>query len=277
MTSPTYPTSLDVAAGQPTSYQQYNRLRSDALLLGASPYDAVTLGKLLSHFISGIQVTYLATNRLRIFYDPRFPPTVMINGYMCQVDHNVDLSSNSFSGGAADWYIFANHTTGSSAFTISVNTSATEGPDQRLIGICHWDGSALDQTSILTYQENTPGGKTAIITLHANITYSSQTSYTTGQCCHQCLDFSKLKPGAKSAYLMTNLFAASASAYARLYNTTDSVTIVEVSTTATAVTNMVKSGELLPSLPSGETELRFEIKTSGSRVDCYWAALIFEY
>jgi hypothetical protein len=277
MTSPTYPSSLDVAAGQPTSYQQYNRLRADALLLGANAYDAVTLGRFISHFISGIRITYLATNRLRIFYDPRFPPTVMISGYMCQVDHNIDLPANSFSGGEADWYIFANHSAGSNAFTISVNTSATEGPEQRLIGVCHWSGSSLDQTSLLTYQENTPGGKMAIITLHAFVSYTTQNGYSAGTCCHQLLDFSKLKPGARSAYLATNLFASSASAYARLYNTTDSVTIVEVSTNATSPSNMVKSDELLPSLPGGETELRFEIKTSGSRADCYWAALIIEY
>lgn len=277
MTAPTYPSSLDVSAGQPTGYQQYNRLRADALRFGAAQNDSIPLGQFLSHFVSGIRLAYLATNRLRIQYDPRFPPTVMINGYMCQVDQNVDLPSNSFSGGSATWYIFANRATGSSAFTLSVNTSATEGPDQRLVGVCLWDGSSIVETSIQTYQADTPGGKMAVITLHAYIAYTTGTSYSGGVCCHHLLDFSKLKPGAKSAYLVANLFTSSASGYARLYNNTDSITIVEVSTTATATTNVAKSDDLLTALPGGEVETRFEIKTSGSRSDCYWAALVFEY
>jgi hypothetical protein len=152
MTAPTYPASLDVSAGQPTGYQQFNRLRADALWFGASQNDAVPLGRFFGQYMAGIRLTLLGANRLRIQYDTRFPPTIMINGYMCQTDHNVDLPSNSFSGGSAFWYIFANRMTGSSEFTLSVNTSATEAPDQRLIGVCEWNGTALEETSIQTYQ-----------------------------------------------------------------------------------------------------------------------------
>jgi hypothetical protein len=189
----------------------------------------------------------------------------------------VDLPANSFSGGAADWYIFANRTQGSPAFTLSVNTSASEGADQRLIGVCHWDGAALDSTSIQTYADGLSGGKTAIVPLHAWVYFTSQTSYTSANICHQLLDFSRLKTGAKAATLVTNLFTASATGYARFYNTTDSQTIVEISTTATAAGTMVKSADILSALPNGPVETRFENKTSGSRVDCYWAALVIEY
>jgi hypothetical protein len=40
---------------------------------------------------------------------------------------------------------------------------------------------------------------------------------------------------------------------------------------------MVKSADILSALPNGPVETRFENKTSGSRVDCYWAALVIEY
>jgi hypothetical protein len=277
MTAPTYPSSQDVSAGQPTGYQQYNRLRADALRLGASQNDAVALGRFIGHYISGIRLTYLANNRLRIQYDPRFPPTIMINGYMCQTDHNVDLAANSFSGGMATWYVFANRTQGSSEFTLSVNTSATEGPDQRLLGVCEWNGSAIEQTSVLTYQADSPGCKMTVITLQAFIQYTTNAGYGGSTCCHHLLDFSRLKPGAKSAYLAVNLIASSATAYARLYDITDSITLVEVSTSANDTSNITRSGDLLNSLPGKEVLTHFDIRTSGSRADCYWAALIFEY
>lgn len=277
MTAPVYPSSLDVSAGQPTGYQQYNRLRADALRFGAAPADAVNAGQFLGSYISGIRLSALGSNRLRIQYDPRFPPTLMIRGHMCQSDHNVDLPGSAFSGDSALWYIFANRAAGSAEFSLSANTSATEGPDQRLIGCCQWNGSSVDATSIQTYQADAPGGHLTMITLLAGINYTTSQAYTGEVCPHQLIDFSKLKPGARSAYLIANLLAGSASAHARLYNLSDSNTIVEVSTSSTVYSSVVKSADILPSLPSGETLTRFEFKTSGNRADCYWAALVFEY
>jgi hypothetical protein len=277
MSNPTYPSSLDVSAGQPTSYTQYNRLRADAVRLGANNYDAVPMGQFLASYISGIQISYLPTNRLRIYCDPHYLPTLMIHGYMCQATEQMDLPANSFSGSAADWYIFANRMSGSTSFTLSVNTSSTEGPDQRLIGSCHWDGTSLDATSIQTYIFSGGGSKLVVVTLHAYPAYTSSSSYNATVVCRQRLDMVKLKQGAKTAYLVTNLFASSGTAYARFYDTTDTITIIEISTTSTATSTILKSGDLLSSLPGADIETRFEIKTTGSRVDCSWAALIFEY
>lgn len=277
MTAPIYPASLDVSAGQPTSYLQYNRLRADALRFGAVASDAVPLGQFLNRYISGLQLVSIPTNRLRVPVDPLFPPTLMINGYMCQAAAQVDLPSNSFSGPSATWYVFANRVPGSSAFTLSVNTNPAESVDQRLIGSCRWDGLALDDTSIVTYQGILGGSRVEVITLHGQNTYTTSTSYNGSLVCRQRLNLSLLKQGAKTAYLVANLIASSGTAYARLYDTTNSTTIIEMSSTSTALTNIIKSGDLISALPGAEVETRFEIKSSGSRVDCTWAALTLEY
>ncbi len=151
MSAPVYPLSGDVSPGQPTASSQYNNLRKDALTLGAAPEDARTLGQFLTRYISGIRMEYLATNRLRIPFVTTDPPSLMINGYMCQAAANVDLPASSFSGSAATWYIFARRNPGSSSFTLEINTSPVEGTDQRLIGQCYWDGSNVNASSVNTY------------------------------------------------------------------------------------------------------------------------------
>jgi hypothetical protein len=277
MSDPTYPSSQDVSAGQPTSVVQYNQLRADALTLGAAAADAVPVGTFLGGYISGISLAYLATNRLRVAYYAAFPPTLMIRGTMCQAQANVDLPTGSFSGPAADWYVFANRAAGSSSFTLSVNTSMSAGADQRLIGTCRWDGTALDTTSIQAYTPDSPGCKVSVVVLHGFVQNTSQTTYASQYVCKHLLNYGLLRSGAKAAYLVANMWATSATGYVRFYNTTDSATIVELSTTATSAYNLVKSGDLLAALPSASAETRLEWKTSGSRMDCDWAALVFEY
>ena len=277
MTSPTYPASADVSAGQPTSFTQYNRLRADALRFNASETDAIPLGRFLGQYSSGLRISYLSTNRLRIIHDNLFPPTLMIEGYMSQSAANVDLAAGSFSGPNADWYVFANRVAGSSSFTLSVNTSAVEGPGQRLIGKCHWDGSALVASSIQTYRSGLAGAPMAVISLNGSLQNTTQTSYTATNVCHHKLDFNILKQGAKAAYLVANFFTASATGYVRFYDSSAGVTIVELTTTSTSAVTIVKSADILSALPDTEVETRLEYKTSGTRVDCYWAALMIEY
>lgn len=151
MSTPVYPASADVFPGQPTASTQYNNLRKDALTLGAASEDARSLGQFFTRYINGVRLEYLATNRVRIPYVTTNPPTVMVNGYMCQATASVDLPAGSFSGGAATWYIFARRNSGSASFTLEINTSPVEGTDQRLIGQCVWDGSNLNASSVYTY------------------------------------------------------------------------------------------------------------------------------
>jgi hypothetical protein len=140
-----YPLSSPVSAGQPTAAAHYNDLRQDTLTLGAADSDAVKLATFLQRFVSGMQLVYLATNRVRVAFSPLNPPTIMINGYMLQATSNVDLPPSQFSGVSALYYIFANRTAGSKSFTLSVNTSSTEAADQRLVGTAYWDGSSVTQ------------------------------------------------------------------------------------------------------------------------------------
>ncbi len=149
----TYPLSSQVTAGQPTAAEHYNHLRKDALNLGQAETDAVTLGKFFRRFASGMKLEYLANHRVRVPYSSANPPTLMVNGYMLQSDANVDLPVGVISGPAALWYIFAVRTAGSTTFTLTANTSASEGNDQRLIGQAYWTGSTL--ISIVCYM--TPG------------------------------------------------------------------------------------------------------------------------
>jgi len=104
----TYPISADVVASQPTAYQHYNNLRADALRFGASALGAVNLGAALARYADNLVLAPLATNRLAVPYDPRWPCTLMIDGHLCQIAAEVDLAALTFSGGAAQWWIFAN-------------------------------------------------------------------------------------------------------------------------------------------------------------------------
>lgn len=151
----TYPLSSEVSAGQPTAAAQYNNLRLDALTLGQPVTDAVKLQTFLRKYVSGMKVQYLATNRLRVPYDPNNPPTVMINGCMLQAADNVDLPAGQFSGAAALYYVFANRNAGSTSFTLSVNTSSSETADQRVIGTACWDGASV--TTVTSYSYNPTG------------------------------------------------------------------------------------------------------------------------
>ncbi len=146
-----YPTSSDVAAGQPTASAHYNTLRADALRFGEAAADSVNLGELFSRYEHNLRLQYLATNRLRVPGSVTVPVGIVINGIPLRSVANVDLAAGSApSGAAATYYVFAIATAASTTFTIDVNTSSAEGTDQRLIGSFYWDGSAIVQDSIIT-------------------------------------------------------------------------------------------------------------------------------
>lgn len=137
----TYPNSSDVSSGQPTASAHYNNLRKDALTLGQLPADSHSLGSFFSRFAANIKLIYLATNRIRVVFNLYHPPAVMVGGCMLKAEANVDLPSSSFSGAAAIYYIHAVRTPGSTAFTLSVNTTPVESVTSRVIGTCYWDGT----------------------------------------------------------------------------------------------------------------------------------------
>lgn len=147
----TYPNSSDVSPSQPTASAQYNHLRKDAIYNGNTAAESVTLGDFIANYVSNFAIDYLATNRIRIPYDPNLPARIMIDGFMLKQTSNIDLPVSSFSGAAAKWYIFANRSLSSTSFTLSVNTSLTAASGQRLIGECYWDGSNLLANSLFLY------------------------------------------------------------------------------------------------------------------------------
>jgi len=145
----TYPLSGEVSSGQPTAAAHYNTLRRDALTLGQPDADAVTLAGFLGRFSHNLRLEALESDRLRVPASPNSPAALMINGCMLTASANVDLSASAKpSGTAADWYVFAVQSGGSTSFTLEVNTSASEASGRRLIGQFYWDGSRIAPGSV---------------------------------------------------------------------------------------------------------------------------------
>jgi hypothetical protein len=146
-----YPLSADVAAGDLTAASQYNNLRADALRLGQAAADAVNLGSLMEAFESRLNIIRLNTTQVRVEASAVAPVDLLVAGFPVRVVANVDLAiGDAPSGAAANWYIFANRAASSSAFTLSVSTSSTEGANQRRIGQFYWDGALIVKDSIQT-------------------------------------------------------------------------------------------------------------------------------
>jgi len=148
-----YPLSSNVSAGDPTLSAHYNNLRSDALHLGQAAADVVTMAALLERYESRLSLERLSTDRVRVSASAAAPVSIVIAGCMLQATANVDLAVGEKPSGAADeYYIFANRVAGSTTFTLSVNTSITEGANQRLLGRFYWNGTSIVKDSVRTEQ-----------------------------------------------------------------------------------------------------------------------------
>lgn len=147
----TYPLSSDVSPGDPTAASHYNNLRADALRFGQASADAVNVGALLEWFESRLKIELLSTNRVRVPGSSSEPVGLMVAGYPLRSVANVDLAVGDVpTGGAQTWYIFANRSSSSTTFTLSINVSSTEGVNQRRIGRFYYDGSKIVKDSIRT-------------------------------------------------------------------------------------------------------------------------------
>ena len=153
----TYPQSSDVTDGMPTSYLHYNTLRADALFLGNLPADSVSLGAALARYADNLVCVPLATDRLRIPYDPLAPCVLMVDGVLCKAAADIDTTAGLFTGLAATWYIFANRAAGSTTFTLSANTTVTEAAGQRRIAMINWDGTHLVYPTLYVLNQGRPG------------------------------------------------------------------------------------------------------------------------
>ena len=138
----TYPKSSDVVAGQPTAAAHYNNLRADAIWLGASPSDAVSLAALLSGYEDNLHLEEISGNRIRIPASGDQPVCLMIDGLPVMSTESVDLpTGNAPSGESSTYYVFAVRTAGNTGFTLEINTSSGAGEGKRLIGRFDWNGS----------------------------------------------------------------------------------------------------------------------------------------
>lgn len=146
-----YPRSSEVSAGDATLASHYNHLRSDALLLGQEPEEAVPLGALLERYESRLNLARIGSDRLRVLASPSAPVSLMVAGCMLQAAADVDLDANHKPSGApATFYVFANRSAGSASFTLSVSDAITELANQRRIGRFYWDGSRIVKDSVRT-------------------------------------------------------------------------------------------------------------------------------
>jgi hypothetical protein len=149
--------SAPVTDGMPTAYSHYNNLRLDALTLSAAEADGVNLAAALSRYQDNLKLEPLATNRLRLPYDVLRPPTLMIDGALCQATAHVDTNVGTFSGAAGTWYLFATRTPGATTFTLTANSSSAEWLRARRIGEIYWTGAALNYDSLRVYGPGRPG------------------------------------------------------------------------------------------------------------------------
>ena len=228
-----YPNSSDVASGQPTAAAHYNNLRKDAVYLGNVSADSVNLSQFLQSFVLNMTIEYLATARLRVPYDSQKPATVMISGCMLVQTANIDLPSSSFSGAAAVWYIFANRTPGITSFTLSVNTSAVPAADQRLIGECYWNGTAIAPLSIRSYSQGgdirLPAYDSGWFSVTYNTTYAK--AHGLGQFPRECILYYSSTPDFSTTSGLVIGLSASGSAQCLYWDATNVYAKTNVSST----------------------------------------------
>ena len=149
-----YPNSTDVNDGQPTSFQQYNRLRKDALFLGNAEINSAPAGAMMSRYSEGLSLEILETDRVRVPASGAAPVGLMIGGVPLQTTVNVDLPLSNRPGGVdKTYYVFAVRTPGLTNFTIAINTSPLETANTRCIGSFWWDGSAISYGSVKTLEQ----------------------------------------------------------------------------------------------------------------------------
>lgn len=145
------PGSFDVSDGMPTSFQQYNNLRADALRFGNGESDAVNVGQMFSRYEDGLTLEVLDGDRVRVPASGGQPVGLVIGGVPLLATLNVDLPLGSRpNGGAGMYYVFAVRSPGSATFTLDLNTAAAESSNRRLVGRFYWDGSQVAPGSLVT-------------------------------------------------------------------------------------------------------------------------------
>lgn len=93
-----YPLSSAVQPGDPTLADQYNQLRSDALRLGASESEAVSLAELLRAYRSPLRFSIYGTT-LQLEASENDPCALLINGFALETKAPLTLTPTGFPAG----------------------------------------------------------------------------------------------------------------------------------------------------------------------------------
>ena len=125
-----YPLSSAVQPGDPTLADQYNQLRSDALRLGASESEAVSLAELLRAYRSPLRFSIYGTT-LQLEASENDPCALLINGFALETKAPLTLTPTGFPAGERI-DVCALRSDGSPSFTLTAKkTSEPIGTNER--------------------------------------------------------------------------------------------------------------------------------------------------
>ena len=125
-----YPLSSAIQPGDPTLADQYNQLRSDALRLGASESEAVSLAELLRAYRSPLRFSIYGTT-LQLEASENDPCALLINGFALETKAPLTLTPTGFPAGERI-DVCALRSDGSPSFTLTAKkTSEPIGTNER--------------------------------------------------------------------------------------------------------------------------------------------------
>lgn len=112
---------------------------------------AVPLGEFLDQYIQNVRLELKATNDIRVAYSSDRIPRLVIDGYMVAAEANVDWGTP-IVGAPRTLYVFAQRNAVTTTFTLQVDNAPAPGVDQRAIGSFFFDGTNIDEDSIVSYE-----------------------------------------------------------------------------------------------------------------------------
>jgi hypothetical protein len=152
-----------VAAQDPTEAQaDYNTLRQFARFWALTIDDpddieneSVVVSTLFQRWIQNVRpIAVSSDTKIRVVYSADRPPSMILDGHLVQNTSNT--TSDAYVGGAGTIYGIAIRN--GKRFTLEIRDSSVEGEDERVVCEMEWDGSAIIDGSIVSYEAEGIGG-----------------------------------------------------------------------------------------------------------------------